>query len=362
MSRTRTRRKTTSQKRSDSRSQPGIGDSPFFDVSRDELHELYRHMCRTRAIEERLAVLYRQGKLYGSLFRSLGQEATAVGAAFALKEGDVLCNMIRDLGALLVRGYTARDVFAQYMCRQDSACRGRDGIHHLGSVQRGVISTVSMMGAVIPVVAGAAWALQKQGRDAIGLTFVGDGGTSTGEFHEGLNLAAVLNMPLVLVIEHNGWAYSLPTSKQTRVRDLAVKAQAYGVPATIVDGNDPVEVLRATRLAAAHARSGKGPYVIEAKTYRMKGHAEHDDQRYVNPKELQRWGARDPVRTFREKLRRYKMLTDREEQAILEDVQREVAEGEKEALALPLPNGKSVAEGVFDDDSINRFVPWWVIH
>lgn len=352
----RTRRRSFAEPKSDRASQ---GAGPWDGIPAENLLDLYRHMVRTRAVDERLVTLYKQGKLYGSLFRCLGQEATAVGAAYALEAGDVLCPMIRDLGALLVRGFTARDVFAQYMCRVDSTCRGKDGIHHLGDIRRGVLSTVSMMGSVIPVVAGAAWGLQQQGRRAVGLTFCGDGGTSTGEFHESVNLAAVLDLPLVLVIENNGWAYSTPTSRQSRVRDLAVKAQGYGIPGWIVDGNDPVEVWTVTRRAVEHARSGRGPVIIEAKTYRMRGHAEHDDFSYAPPAELEAWKARDPVETFRSRLRQAGVLNDAVEASVHEAVRREVEEGEVAALASPLPPGEEVIQGVFADDSIVRFVPWW---
>ncbi|HLG42916.1 MAG TPA: thiamine pyrophosphate-dependent dehydrogenase E1 component subunit alpha, partial [Planctomycetota bacterium] len=333
--------------------------TPFDGVSRQVLHDLYRHMVRTRAVEDRLTTLYKQGKLYGSLFRSLGQEATAVGAAYALDEGDVLCPMIRDLGALMVLGFNAREVFAQYMCREESTCRGKDGIHHLGDIHRGIISTVSMMGSVIPVVAGAAWGFNQQGRNVVGMTFCGDGGTSTGEFHESINLAAVLNLPLVLIIENNGWAYSTPSSRQSRVRDLAVKAQGYGIPGWIVDGNDPFETWKVARRAVEHARAGKGPMIIEAKTYRIKGHAEHDDFSYAPAEELEAWRRRDPIESYRARLKEHGFLADEEDAAIRSAVEREVDEGEKAALALPLPPGEEVIRGVFADDSIVRFVPWW---
>jgi len=262
------------------------------DLSPEKRLDLYRLLRLNRSLEERLVLLYRQGRIVGGLYRSLGQEATSVGSAAALEKGDVLGPLIRNLGSVLVMGYTAREVLTQHLGRAASPSGGREGNLHFGRPERGVVSSISMLGALVPVMAGVALAARLRGRSTVAMTYIGDGGTSTGPFHEGLNFAAVQKLPLVVVAENNGWAYSTPFRKQTAARNLADRAVAYGMPAETVDGNDVLAVYAAARAAVERARRGEGPTLLEARTYRMKGHAEHDGQAYVPREELEEWAQR----------------------------------------------------------------------
>src|SRR5215510_5276778 len=191
--------------------------------------ELYRYMKLNRMVEDRLGNLYRQGKVVGGLYSSRGQEATSVGSAYALEPQDVMGPLIRNLGSMLVRGVKPREVMMQYMAKSDSPTGGKDGNTHFGDLKRGLVAPISMLGAVIPVLTGVALAGKMQKKDLVALTYIGDGGTSTGDFHEGLNLASVLQVPFVLVAESNGWAYSTPTSRQMRIKNIAIRAAAYGI-------------------------------------------------------------------------------------------------------------------------------------
>jgi pyruvate dehydrogenase E1 component alpha subunit/2-oxoisovalerate dehydrogenase E1 component alpha subunit len=268
------------------------------DLSPEKRLDLYRFLRLNRSLEERLVLLYRQGRIVGGLYRSLGQEATSVGSAAALEKGDVLGPLIRNLGSVLVMGYTAREVLTQHLGRAASPSGGREGNLHFGRPERGVVSSISMLGALVPVMAGVALAARLRGRTTVAMTYIGDGGTSTGAFHEGLNFAAVQKLPLVVVAENNGWAYSTPFRKQTAARSLADRAVAYGMPAETVDGNDVLAVYAAARAAVERARRGEGPTLLEARTYRMKGHAEHDGQAYVPREELEEWAQRDPIERY----------------------------------------------------------------
>ena len=268
------------------------------DLSHEKRLDLYRLLRLNRSLEERLVFLYRQGRIVGGLYRSLGQEATSVGSAAALEKGDVLGPLIRNLGSVLVMGYTAREVLTQHLGRAASPSAGREGNLHFGRPERGVVSSISMLGALVPVMAGVALAARLRGRSTVAMTYIGDGGTSTGAFHEGLNFAAVQKLPLVVVAENNGWAYSTPFRKQTAARSLADRAVAYGMPAETVDGNDVLAVYAAARAAVERARRGEGPTLLEARTYRMKGHAEHDGQAYVPQEELEEWAQRDPIERY----------------------------------------------------------------
>lgn len=304
----------------------------------------YYFLRLNRRVEEKLVVLYRQNKVVGGVYRSLGQEAISVGSALALRATDPIAPLIRNLGVYLVRGYRPRDIFTQYMAKATSPTGGRDCNTHFGDVSRGVIAPISMLGAMIPVMTGMAWALRRQ--DRVALTYIGDGGTSTGDFHEGLNMAAVLRAPLILIGEHNQYAYSTPTDRQMLIKDLAERVKAYAIPSEIVDGNDLDAVVEVTREAAEYARSGRGPYFIECKTMRMTGHAAHDDARYV-PKELfEIWEKRDPLDRFRAKLLK-EGVDESELEAVDTEIERLIDEDAAFAENSPEPDPATPHWGVY---------------
>jgi pyruvate dehydrogenase E1 component alpha subunit/2-oxoisovalerate dehydrogenase E1 component alpha subunit len=312
-----------------------------------QLLELYYWLQLNRAVEERLTILYRTGKVVGGLYSSRGQEGISVGAAYALDEADYLAPMIRNLGAVLVRGFTPADVFTQYMARSTSPSGGRDCNIHIGKLARGLIPPVSILGALIPVMAGVALAAKMQRKKIVALTFIGDGGTSTGDFHEGLNFAAVHKLPLVVVIEDNGWAYSTPTDKQAANPDFLSRGPAYGIRAFSVDGNDVVAVYETAREAIAHARRGDGPAIIIAKTMRMKGHAEHDDAWYVPKEGLELWKTRDPIHRFERHLEQSGFMSAEERDMILSRIRSEVDSATEFAETSPLPDSGAAAGGVY---------------
>ena len=315
---------------------------------------IYRLMLRTRLLEERLSHLYRQGKLFGGLYRSLGQEGCAVASAMALEPGDLLSPLIRNLGSVLARGVPPRDIFAQYLAKVSSPSRGKEGVLHFSDPERGIYAPTTMLGTMIPVLGGMLLAEKMKGTRIVGITYIGDGGTSTGAFHEGINFAAVQKLPMVLVVEFNGWAYSTPGEKQCAARTMADKAPGYGLPGITVDGNDVLEVWGAVRGAVERARSGGGPTLVECRTYRMKGHAEHDAQSYVDPKELEIWKEKDPVL----RLERHFDLTGglaAEDRGAMARAETEFVDAELAAVeSAPGPLPSEAFEGVFSDDSIGE--------
>ncbi|HKP73357.1 MAG TPA: thiamine pyrophosphate-dependent dehydrogenase E1 component subunit alpha [Pyrinomonadaceae bacterium] len=318
----------------------------------EQLLELYRHLMLTRLVEERLVNLYRQTKVVGGVFRSLGQEATAVGTCYALDKQDFIAPLIRDLGAVLVKGIRPREIFAQYMAKAWGPSEGRDLNIHFGNLEKGFIGPISHLGDMIPVMTGIALGARMQKKNLVALAYIGDGGMSTGAFHEGLNFAAVQRLPLLIVAEHNWYAYSTPTSKQTAVENLADKAAGYGIPGHIVDGNDIIACYEVTKRAAEFARNGGGAVLIEAKTYRRKGHAEHDDQRYIPQGELEMWEKRDPVDRFTRHLLTRGVATQEQLDKIVADVQREIDEDVAWAEESPMPDPEKAAYGVFDNSIV----------
>jgi len=319
-------------------------------LTREQHLELYYYMQLNRRLEERMVRLFRQNKIVGGLYSSLGQEAVSVGTAYALEPRDWLAPMIRNIGALLVKGFRPRDIFTQHMAKYTSPTLGKDGTSHFGDLQtRHTVSPISMLGDLIPVMTGIALAGRYLGQNIVALTWIGDGGTSTGVFHEGLNFAAQQRAPFVLVVENNQWAYSTPVARQVPVKNLADRAVAYGVPSAIVDGNDVVAVYAATKDAVDECRAGRGPVLLEVKTMRMKGHAQHDPAEYVPKEMLAYWKARDPLARFEKYLTANKLWDPAAQSEIDARIERLLDEDQKFAEDSPLPPPELAEQGVFCD-------------
>ena len=322
-------------------------------LSADQLLEIYYYLRLTRTLEERLVALYRQTKVIGGLFRSLGQEAESVASAYALERGrnqDILSPLIRNLGSLLVMGAQPIEILRQYMAKAGGPTHGRELNVHFNDLEKGYLGQISHLGDMIPVMAGIALSFKLRGEPRVGLVYIGDGGTSTGTFHEGLNLAAVQRLPLVVLGEYNHWAYSTPPEKQFAVKDLAEKAKGYGIPAVTVDGNDVFAVYEATRFAVERARRGKGVHFIEVKTYRRKGHAEHDDQHYVPKDVLELWSkSNDPVDRYTQRVLAADLVSEADMKDIDDRVRVEVDQATDACVNEPLPEGETALPGVYVD-------------
>ncbi|HZE07270.1 MAG TPA: thiamine pyrophosphate-dependent dehydrogenase E1 component subunit alpha [Gemmatimonadaceae bacterium] len=332
------------------------GEGP---LSREQKLELYYFMRLTRFLEERLVNLYRQTKVVGGLFRSLGQEADAVGSAYALdrSKGDVLSPLIRNLGSMLVQGARPNEIIKQYMAKGDSPTRGRELNIHYGDLERGFIGQISHLGDMVPVMAGVTLSFKMRKQDRVGLVYVGDGATSTGAFHEGINFAAVQRCPLVVIVENNGYAYSTPLKKQTAAKSLVDKAVGYGIAGERADGNDVIATYEVTKRAVDRARAGGGVTLIELVTYRRKGHAEHDNQSYVPAGEIDRWAnENDPLDRYLARL-----LSEGFSKTELNDVdtrvKSEIDAATDEAEASPMPDPTDALIGVFADPP--AIAPLW---
>ena len=368
---------------------PPIRDSKY--LSKQQCIEIYRWMLLNRKMETALENLYKQGKVVGGVYFGLGQEACSCASAYALHKEDWLGPMIRNQGSLLVRGFSARDIMMQYMAKAGSPTKGRDASSHFGDIQtRNVVAPISTLGDLIPVLAGVALGARLQGRNIAVMTYIGDGGQSTGVTYEGVNFAAVQNLGLVLFVENNLWGYSTPADMQFRVKDLAERAISYGIPGIIVDGTDACQVYDAAHEAcerarrgegptmieakmmrmkghaihdAAHeacerARRGEGPTLIEAKMMRMKGHAIHDAADYVPKPLFDYWRKRDCIARFENYLvKQKKWLTSQENAALIADVERELGEDREFAVNSPMPTPESAAGGVYCEDGCHQIKP-----
>jgi len=359
------------------RGNDGAGDSVRYEISsgdlsrpaspireskylkREQVIEIYRWMLLNRRMETALENLYKQGKVVGGVYFGLGQEACSCASAFALKPDEWLGPMIRNQGALLVRGFSARDIMMQYMAKSGSPTKGRDASSHFGDIKtRNVVAPISTLGDLIPVLAGVALGARLQGRNIAVMTYIGDGGQSTGVTYEGINFAAVQNLGLVLIVENNLWGYSTPADMQFRVKDLAERAIAYGIPGVIVDGTDACQVYDACHEACERARRGEGPTFVEAKMMRMKGHAIHDAAEYVPKPLFEYWKRRDPIARLEDYLvNGKKWLTADENRRLIADVERQLEEDREFAVNSPMPTPESAAGGVYCDGGCHEIKP-----
>ena len=310
--------------------------------------DLLYYMLLTRRLEEHLVSLYKEGKISGGLYSSLGQESISVGTTYALEKDDIVSPVIRNIASVLIKGYSPKDIFCQYLARVDGPTRGKDTTLHFGEIERGTVAPISILGPLIPIMAGVALAGKMQKKKRVALTYIGDGGASTGDFHEGMNFAAVQRLPLICVIENNQYAYSTPVSKQSRIADLAERGTGYGIQTAIVDGNDVVAVYEATRKAREICLAGDGPFLMECKTFRVKGHAEHDDPaKYVPRAVFEEWRKKDPVDIYTRSLLDAKVLDSSQLTNMEKDIQSLLEKSRKEALESPLPAAEDTARGVF---------------
>jgi TPP-dependent pyruvate/acetoin dehydrogenase alpha subunit len=340
-----------------SASVPPIRESKY--LNKKQCIEIYRWMLLNRKMEAALENLYKQGKVVGGVYFGLGQEACSCASAFALRKDDWLGPMIRNQGSTLVRGFSPRDLMMQYMAKAGSPTGGRDASSHFGDIKdRNVVSPISTLGDLLPVLAGVALGARLQGRNIAVMTYIGDGGQSTGVTYEGLNFAAVQDLGLVLFVENNLWAYSTPSSAQFRVKDLAERAIAYGIPGVIVDGTDACQVYDAAHDACERARRGQGPTLIEAKMMRMKGHAIHDAADYVPKPLVEYWRKRDCITRFENYLINVKKwLTPTENRELIAEVDQQLEADRDLAVASPMPEPESAAGGVYCETGCHEIKP-----
>ncbi len=311
--------------------------------------KLYEGMVLMRATEDRLVALYRQGELPGSVYTGHGHEAIAVGTASALRPDDVMAPLHRDVGAHLWRGLEPWEVIATFMGKATSPTGGRDGALHYGRLDLNIINPTSLIPDNYPVATGAAFAAKYRGLDSVAIAYCGDGATSRGDWHEALNIAAVMTLPVVFVVENNQFAYATPLVEQMATADIAGKAVAYGMPGERVDGNDVLAVHEATARAVARARAGDGPTLLECLTMRMKGHAEHDPADYVPKELLEEWAKRDPIDLFQARLIDAGLLDADDVDSIRAAARTRLLQDAAKAKGDPMPDPATVEEGLYAD-------------
>lgn len=323
---------------------PQIGDR--------DLLKLYRTMLFTRRLDQRMITLQRQGRI-GFYIGSIGEEAAVVGSAFALRANEWIIPAYRELGAALLRGFPIHDFCCQLFGNREDPIQGRQMPNHFAAAELYYGSVSSPVGTQIPQATGVAWAAKILGKKEAVLVYFGDGATSQGDFHVGLNFAATFKVPAVFFCRNNQWAISVPLAKQTASKNLAIKGLAYGIDGVRVDGNDLLGVYSVTRKAVEKARRGDGPTLIEAVTYRMSGHSTSDDPRaYRDAQEVDKWEPRDPLRRLKNYLINTKRWSEKEDQRLEKEIQNQILDNIRQAEAVGSPDVDSLFQDVFDQQ------PW----
>lgn len=320
------------------------------EMERADLLQIYYFMRLTREMEDRTRTLFLQGRIVGGVYTAQGHEATTVGAAMTLREGDCIVPQHRDLGMHLVRGGSPRAVMCQWLARGNSPTLGRDGQVHIGDMHHGIVPMISLLGESLAVGCGIALTMKRFKRSTAVLASCGDGATNTGQFHEALNFASVQQLPMVILVENNGYAYSTPTHKQFAVKDLAERARAYAMPGESVDGNDVLAVMEAVERALAHVRSGQGPVLLECKTFRVRGHSEADKADYVPQALREAWLKKDPIERFETYLQHRGIFTSQVKETLGARIKEIVADAVAFAERSPAPDPATVADFVFAPD------------
>lgn len=327
-----------------------LGELPFED---EELERGYRALKLVRAFDERAVTLHRQGRL-GVYPPYKGQEAAQVGAALALSTKDWLVPSYRESAAALVHGLPMSGLIL-YWRAHPAGWRFPEGLR--------VLPFSIPIATQLPQAVGVAHAGKLSGEDWVAATFIGDGGTSEGDFHEALNFAAVFDAPVVFVVQNNGWAISVPTSSQMRAERIAQRAQGYGMPGMVVDGNDLVAVWQVAKEAVARARSGEGPTLIEALTYRLGPHTTSDDpKRYRDEAEAEAWLGREPVGRMRRALQSLGLWDEEREAALDADTKTEIDAAIAEADRVPEPQPWEIVEHVFHEMTPEQQLDWERLH
>lgn len=312
-----------------------------------DLLRLYYYMVLMREFEDGILRLYQQGKIVGGAYSGNGNEATAVGSAFALKDGDYLFPMHRDIGAHFVRGQSVRNMMLQHLGRATSLTKGRDGTGHYSDPTLRIYGNISNLGAMVPVACGAALASRIRKQKHVAMTYIGDGGASIGEVHEAMMMASTMRLPLVLIIENNQYAYSTPIEKQFIVERISDRAAGYGIPGITIDGTDVLGVHAACSVAVEHARRGEGPSIIECVTMRMHGHAAHDNAWYVPKKKIEEWKKKDPIQRFGKLLMEEGVLTKAKRESMLSEIRQTIESETEYCLQQPYPPGEQALEDVY---------------
>ncbi len=316
-------------------------------ISQDKLIRMYTTMVRIRQFEDRVYLLFLAGEMPGTIHLYQGEEAVAAGVCANLRRDDLITSTHRPHGHAIAKGVPIRSLMAELYARKTGCCEAKGGSMHMGDMDVGMLPAIAIVGGGIPVATGCALASKMMRSGKVAVSFFGDGATSTGAFHEAVNMGAIWNLPVVYVCENNLYGASTHQSKVMKIKNIAERASSYGIPGKVANGNDLFSVYEAAREAILRAREGKGPTLLECKTYRRGGHARSDACRYRPEKEEKAWLRKDPISQAKEKLIKMQILTEEKAMEIEEKVKKEIEEAIEYAKKSPSPKAEDTLTNVF---------------
>jgi pyruvate dehydrogenase E1 component alpha subunit len=311
------------------------------------LLEMHRRMLRIRQFELTAAELFKRGQVKGTIHAYIGQEASGVGVCMALRQDDLVAGTHRSHGHNLAKGADPKRMLAEILGKETGYCKGRGGSMHIAAFETGSLGALAVVGAGIPIAVGAALGFQMKGQDRVAVPFMGDGATNTGNFHEGLNMAAVWKLPVVFAVENNKYAVSTHIGESAAIEDLSLRAGSYGVPGIRVDGNDVLAVYEAALRAVARARRGEGPTLLVTETYRVEGHYVGEPEVYRRREEVEERRRDDPILRFRQVLLDNGWASGAEMDAIDAEISREMAEALRFARESPEPDASTAMDYIY---------------
>jgi pyruvate dehydrogenase E1 component alpha subunit len=317
------------------------------DITKDTLVYMFRKMVEIRLFEEKVFDLYAQNLVPGTIHLYAGEEAVAVGVCSNLRKDDYITSTHRGHGHCIAKGADLKRTMAEILGKKTGYCKGKGGSMHIADFSIGMLGATAVVGAGIPIAVGAGLSIALRKTDQVVACFFGEGASNQGTFHEGINMAAIWQLPVIFVCENNLYAMGTRQSRVMLIENIADRAAAYGIPGVVVDGNDVLAVYEATRKAVERARRGGGPTLIECKTYRHKGHSRVDPARYRPKEEVEEWLAKDPIKRFKERLLQEAVLTAEEIKKIEADVATEIEEAVRFAMESPYPTPEEALEDVY---------------
>ncbi|ACS90690.1 MULTISPECIES: thiamine pyrophosphate-dependent dehydrogenase E1 component subunit alpha [Thermococcus] len=332
----------------------------MLEIPKEKLLWIYETMVKIREHEERVAELFAQGKIPGFVHLYIGEEAVATGVMAHLRKEDFITSTHRGHGHFIAKGGNIKASMAELFGKATGICKGKGGSMHIADLDVGELGANGIVGGGIPHAVGAALGIKLNGLDNVAVAFFGDGASNQQNFHEAINLAAIWKLPVVFVCENNLYQISLPYSKQQAIKSVAERAVAYGIPGVSVDGQDVFAVYEVAKEAIERARNGEGPTIIEAKTYRYRGHFEGDPQIYRSKEEIEWWkNNKDPITIFEKTVLEKGLLTKEELDAVREKVKKEIEEAIKFAEESPWPKPEELLEDVFSTPTKGVLVWQW---
>ncbi|MFQ5340486.1 MAG: thiamine pyrophosphate-dependent dehydrogenase E1 component subunit alpha [Anaerolineae bacterium] len=317
------------------------------EISRDTLLEMYRRMVRIREFELAAIDLFKRGQVKGVIHTYIGQEASGVGVCMALRQDDLIAGTHRSHGHNIAKGADTRKMMAEILGKETGYCKGRGGSMHIAAFETGSLGALAVVASGIPIAVGAALGFKMQGEDRVAIPFTGEGGCNTGNWHEGLNMASIWDLPVVFVLENNHYAVSTNIEYSAKVKDLSIRAQSYGIPGIRVDGFDVLAVYEAAVAAVERARRGEGPTLLVTEAYRFEGHYAGEPEVYRDRTEVQEYRKKDPIPRFRKYLVQHEIAGRGEIDVIDGEIKQEIADAVGFAQESPQPDPATAMDYIY---------------